>query len=277
MSETYTLTPYARKHRSAVQDLCFQHARVHIQIDWYALETWLDAPDVHAWLAWQGGTLAALLAVSAPQDGAVWLRLVALHDSLRAPEDVLPRLWAQVAPPRGAVLVMRDWLADYLPAMGFRYDEHIITLRRGGSVLPPLGVHTDVQLRPALGDDLDTLLALDHAAFAAPWRMPRAELRDALRAAASCTLALHDGTPIGYQLATQVRDAAHLARLAVLPGEQGHGIGAALLHHVLTHFARRSVYVVTVNTQQSNQHALRLYTRFGFQRTGHDVAVWQAR
>ena len=48
----------------------------------------------------------------------------------------------------------------------------------------------------------------------------------------------------------------------------------ALLIDLLRRFERRSVRAMTVNTQSSNLRSQRLYTGFGFERTGYDLPVW---
>ncbi|MBZ0277817.1 MAG: GNAT family N-acetyltransferase, partial [Anaerolineae bacterium] len=54
------------------------------------------------------------------------------------------------------------------------------------------------------------------------------------------------------------------------------GVGGALLGDVLQRFFRRNVFSMTVNTQASNEQSQRLYTRFGFSRTGFDLPYWEA-
>jgi ribosomal-protein-alanine N-acetyltransferase len=130
-------------------------------------------------------------------------------------------------------------------------------------------------LRDAVLEDVPALRALDHAAFTPPWQMHTDELRQAVRYAASVTLALQEERLVGYQISTRHHTSAHLARLAVAPAQQGQGIGAALLHDLLTRFGRRGVRTMTVNTQQHNVQSLRLYARYEFQRNGFDLPVWQ--
>ena len=47
-----------------------------------------------------------------------------------------------------------------------------------------------------------------------------------------------------------------------------------LLIDLLSRFERRGVLSMTVNTQASNTRSQRLYTGFGFERTGYDLPVW---
>ena len=77
-----------------------------------------------------------------------------------------------------------------------------------------------------------------------------------------------------YQISTQHRQGGHLARIAVLPSEQGRGLGEGLAREALHFFQARGVRLVTVNTQADNHRSLRLYRRLGFDLFGYDVPVW---
>ena len=133
-----------------------------------------------------------------------------------------------------------------------------------------------MQIRLTQPEDLPTLIAVDHAAFAPLWQMDKNEIRQAERISAACTVAEIGGKMVGYQLSTLYFDGAHLARLAVIPALQGRGIARALLADVLKRFERRGVRSMTVNTQASNVRSQRLYTGFGFERNGYDLPVWIA-
>ncbi len=65
-----------------------------------------------------------------------------------------------------------------------------------------------------------------------------------------------------------------MARLAVLPEEQGHGVGAALVADLILHMQEAGGSKVTVNTQADNAASLALYGRLGFRRTGERYPVY---
>jgi ribosomal protein S18 acetylase RimI-like enzyme len=115
---------------------------------------------------------------------------------------------------------------------------------------------------------------VDHAAFSPPWQLSLSDLRQAMRLAASCTVATLDERIVGYQLSTRHRESGHLARLAVEPNLQGGGVGGAMLNRLLMYFHERSVHIVTVNTQETNTRSQRLYNYYGFFRNGYDLPVW---
>lgn len=160
----------------------------------------------------------------------------------------------------------------HLSALGFTPYDEVVTLRRASMHLPSSEL-SPIHVRSVLTPDMSAILTLDQAAFIAPWHMSDADLRQAERLCASGSVALVDGKVVGFQFSTFYFDGAHLARLAVHPDYQGRGVGHALISDLILRMSRRSVYVITVNTQLTNTTSQRLYRRFCFERTGYDLPV----
>jgi ribosomal protein S18 acetylase RimI-like enzyme len=173
-----------------------------------------------------------------------------------------------------ALLMIRNWISSYVSPLGFHFVEEIITFRRPQLEISPDTPPAGLAIRLTQPEDLAAILDMDNRAFVPPWQMEREELRQAERISAACTVAELDGKLVGYQLSTLYFDGSHLARLAVVPEAQGIGVARTLLIDLLRRFARRGVYSMTVNTQSSNTRSQRLYTGFGFERTGYDLPVW---
>lgn len=274
-----TVTPYQRRYLRQVRELLFHSQSVHTHLDWHETDQWLDTQQVPMRLAWQNGRLTGLIAMSSPLNGTSWIRLAAVQDYVNQ-ATVLRALWDDLvvelraqAVHLVALLAVRDWITDYAAELGFHYVEDIITLARAGQQLPELRPH-HLTLRAAEPYDLETMARLDQAAFIPPWQLTLEELRQAYRISASCTVALHEGKLVGYQLSTLYFDGAHLARLAVLPYAQGKGIGGVLLGDALARFFRRGVLSMTLNTQASNLQSQHLYRRFGFRPNDYDLPYW---
>jgi ribosomal protein S18 acetylase RimI-like enzyme len=79
---------------------------------------------------------------------------------------------------------------------------------------------------------------------------------------------------VGYQLTTGHGPRAHLARLAVHPSLQGHGVGRALLSDLFAYLTQMGTIRLSVNTQSNNKASLRLYKSMGFTRTGEEYPVY---
>ncbi len=278
-----TVTPYQRRNRHAVRDLIFRSYRTHTHLDWHETDQWLEEGERYPMrLVWQNQRLQGVLATSEPLDGTCWVRIAALTDH-GDPQPTMRLLWSSLTADlraRGvrtvALLLIRNWLAAYMTALGFTFSEEIITFRRPPAMIPATVPPEDVRIRLTEPRDLPTLITVDHAAFAPLWQMENNEIRQAERISAACTVAEVGTEMVGYQLSTLYFDGAHLARLAVVPKLQGNGIARALLADVLQRFERRGVRAMTVNTQASNLRSQRLYTGFGFERNGYDLPVWIA-
>lgn len=276
---TLAITHLEPGYRQAVDDLIFRNFQVHTHLDWHEVDQWLESTQAPVRLAWQDRKLVGILAASPMLNRACWIRVAAVQDS--APTQIIMRaLWDSLYPAltqqgveRVSMLMTRDWVEQQVRALGFEYDEDIITLRRIGEALPT-SRFSGVTLRPAVPSDLDNITQIDNEAFRSPWQMTRDEIRQALRVAALSVVALRGDQVVGYQISTIYRDGAHLARLAVAPQMQGQGIGGAILADALRRFFRRGIYSMTVNTQMSNHRSQQLYRHFGFRRNGYDLGVW---
>lgn len=279
---TLTITDYERRHREAILNLLFYSRRTHTHLDWYKPALWLDVTGVQTRLAWLRGDLVGFMAVSESMSNTAWIRLLGVQNSLQS-APILAGLWQEIRAllvEQGVkcvyVLVVNRWLGQHLGEMDFTFVEDVVTLFRNTTQLPQLPPPT-LTVREAYLEDTNTLLAIDHAAFMPPWQMTLDELRQALRQAASSSIAFYEQQPVGYQISTRHHANAHLARLGVLPAFQGRGFGAMVLEDVLARFLRRGVRTMTVNTQHSNIHSQHLYERFDFRRNGFDLPVWAAQ
>jgi ribosomal-protein-alanine N-acetyltransferase len=277
-----SITHYQRRNRWAVRDLLSRNFYSHTHLDWQDTDQWLDYEAAPIRLAWQHNRLVGVLATSVPLNNTCWIRLAAVLDH----SDLIPTLktlWSDLRLELKALgvhtaawLMIRDWPEQCAGEMGFRFSEEIVTLRRANQTAPPDMPSDDIAIRSARIEDLPTMVQVDQAAFVPPWQMTLSDLRQAERVSANCTVALHQGKIVGYQLSTLYFDGAHLARLAVAPHMQGKGVGSVLLIEVLRYFARRGVFAMTVNTQSSNEASQRLYQRYGFRHNGYNLPVWLA-
>jgi GNAT superfamily N-acetyltransferase len=100
----------------------------------------------------------------------------------------------------------------------------------------------------------------------------RARLVPALRAhpTALVLLAFHDGRAVGIAVCFfgfstfQARPLLNVHDLAILPEWRGHGIGRALLAAVEERARARGCGKLTLEVQDENRRARRLYDAFGF-------------
>ena len=134
----------------------------------------------------------------------------------------------------------------------------------------PPGLTALTTLRPFEPDDLDAVIAVDHAAFPWIWWNSYSEMRWYARMPDVEIWVLADaaGTIIGYSGSTGYGDKGHLDRLAIHPDVQGRGYGGILLGNALKRLVAQGALEVSLSTQQDNRRSQRLYSRYGFRHTG---------
>ncbi len=279
-------TPLVESDYEYVSNLLRQSQRCHIHLDWRDIEQWFGTPELVCRVARQNGLVESFLGATIhtpaanPSERVAWLRFI-LPSSIVGRAAQIDRLWEAIrADLRAgqvrqiAALSFEPWTTTLLEKWGFAETNAIITLRRKGGPLPP-PVSPPLTIREATStEDLDQVARIDEAAFIPLWQYSRATLGVAWRYATTCTLLERDGQPIGYQLSTMYQSDGHLARLAVLPAEQGQGFGAILVGAMLRIFKARGIDIITVNTQRDNTASRRVYEKLGFESWGSDVPVW---
>lgn len=77
-------------------------------------------------------------------------------------------------------------------------------------------------------------------------------------------------------LCSRVRnDVGHITQICVLPEHRSHGIGEALLGTTVNNLRQRNFQLLSLTVTQDNEHAVKLYRRFGFDTTRiFDAFVW---
>ena len=282
LSTRLHVSPYERRHRRALLDLTWTSLWIHKHLDWYKTRDWIDREDARIALAWQGDQLVGFLGLSPPQAGYSWIRLLGIRNG-EMPGAIITELWrhAEVLCRQRSItsvvmLMSNNWCGNYLAPLGFAYYDDLITYSYinslGAHIVPPLA-----RVYPAEREHLADIARIDRQAFQPPWRMSNRDLLQALRIADRPMVAEYAGAIVGYEISTRNQDVAHLARLAVAPAHQNRRIGSALLSHLIANLGRRGVQTLSVNTQLGNLPSQRLYTRFGFIRTGFDIEVWHKR
>jgi ribosomal-protein-alanine N-acetyltransferase len=78
---------------------------------------------------------------------------------------------------------------------------------------------------------------------------------------------------VGYACASLEGRYGHLTRVAVYPDYRGAGVGVRLLAETMSFFRTQRVFGITLNTQQDNRRARRLYEWFGFSPLGREAYV----
>ena len=160
-------------------------------------------------------------------------------------------------------------------ASGFAERERLVVLSRP--------IHRDepsptIAVRRCRPTEMDQVVRVDHAAFAPPWQLDVAGIRDAMAATPRSRLRLVTspalgGAVAGYAVCGRAGRTGYLQRLAVDPTVHGHGLGRALLADALGWLARWRATEVLVNTQETNRRAIDVYLSAGFRADRSELIV----
>ncbi len=124
-----------------------------------------------------------------------------------------------------------------------------------------------LQYRSMCLDDLDAVLRLEQSCYAHPWT--RGNFVDSLAAGYESELALDPVAGlVAYRVAMVGVDEMHLLNLTVHPDRQGRGQGRRMLQRLVDDCARLALATLWLEVRPSNQRALLLYARWGFQEVG---------
>lgn len=120
----------------------------------------------------------------------------------------------------------------------------------------------------AITDDIAACLALRRAVFIEEQGIAEADEIDDLDGQAVHLLARQDGQPVGTARLLSKGATGKIGRVCVLPQARGTGLGAALIHAGIAHFAADPAYDTAYLSAQVP--ALGFYEKLGF--TAHGPA-----
>ena len=124
----------------------------------------------------------------------------------------------------------------------------------------------DRQLRRIAVGDLDALMAIETAAYAFPWS--RGNFFDSIAAGYWLQALRRTDEWLGYFVAMAAADELHLLNLTIAPAHQGRGHGRFLLDALCAQGRSLGSTQLWLEVRQSNERALALYLRYGFQAIG---------
>ncbi|WZH37438.1 MAG: ribosomal protein S18-alanine N-acetyltransferase [Microbacterium enclense] len=134
-----------------------------------------------------------------------------------------------------------------------------------------------MEIRPATLDDLDAIMALEHASFPTDAWSPAMMREELLSPHGWYVVAEEAGRPIGYAGLRAVRGArdADVQTITITETARGRGRGRALLAALLDEAARREVHDVFLDVRADNPVAQALYASEGFVEVGRRARYYQ--
>ena len=117
------------------------------------------------------------------------------------------------------------------------------------------------------GSDLDRVMELERKAFSCPWT--RGMYERELEKEESCYLTIMvDGTIIAYGGVLLLLEEAHVMTMAVMQRYRRQGVATRLLLEMIRNAEAMGARFVTLEVRVSNDPAIELYKKFGFQVMG---------
>ena len=126
-----------------------------------------------------------------------------------------------------------------------------------------------IELRRLEMRDLDRIEEIERESYPTPWS--RSMFAGELAKPSSVCLGAFDterGVLVGYLIISRYVDAWHVMNVAVEPSERRNGIAQKLLERLFELTANDSRRGYTLEVRVSNENAIRLYERLGFEARG---------
>ena len=121
--------------------------------------------------------------------------------------------------------------------------------------------------------DLPSVISIERRSFPTPWSLAMFVLE--LSKPSSICLAAHDpnGEIHGYLICARYDKVWHLMNVAVAPEMRRRGVAAALIREMFERSGSGARF--TLEVRESNQPAIAMYERLGFQRAGRRQRYYQ--
>jgi ribosomal protein S18 acetylase RimI-like enzyme len=262
---------------SELVDFLREDIRIHRHLDWRPPVEWLGE---HPFLAAErNGKIQAVLALPDDPPGIFWLRLFALRNNLEIRtvwEFILAEGLREIQDKKIqplAALAYADWFQKLLSSSHWIERQRVVLLKYNGSNVELPSLSNDYLLRPMVTSDIEKVTEIDRACFEPLWQQSEDAIRRAYPQTSYASVIEKDNEIIGFQMTTTSAFNAHLARLAVMPNWQDHGVGTALVVDMLQRLKQPFLHEITVNTQQDNPNSIKLYQKLGFALTGDSFPI----
>jgi len=130
-------------------------------------------------------------------------------------------------------------------------------------------------LRRMSRDDLDDVMEIETHIYDFPWT--RQIFADCLRVGYMCYVSEVEGDVAGYCIMSTGASEAHVLNLCIAQRFQRLGLGEQLLSCLLQQAQRRQVGTVFLEVRPSNNAALSLYDKMGFNQIGTRTDYYPAK
>ncbi|MEO8509485.1 MAG: ribosomal protein S18-alanine N-acetyltransferase [Betaproteobacteria bacterium] len=138
--------------------------------------------------------------------------------------------------------------------------------------LPKSAPHATVTWRPLRDRDVEYVALLEAQIHAAPWTARN--FHDALTAGYGAQVAEREGRIVAFGVLMLGPGEAQLLNLSVVPDARREGLGGELLRRFLADAVRLGAELVFLEVRVSNDAAIALYEREGFERIARRIGYY---
>ncbi len=126
----------------------------------------------------------------------------------------------------------------------------------------------DVIIRQATADDVEDIYTIEKLCFPDPWSRDAVTYELTENPRAFYVVAEHSGEVVGYAGLWWIVDEGHITNVAVKPGFRHRHIGDGIIKVLLEHTVAEGIKHHTLEVKNSNEAAIRLYKKHGFEVEG---------
>lgn len=114
-------------------------------------------------------------------------------------------------------------------------------------------------------DDVQRVHEIEKASFTTPWSKQSIIKEITENKLSRYKILTVDDNIIGYYGLWIVHDEAHVMNIAIDPDYRSQGYGTMLFENLIETAIKEGVKRVTLEVRRSNEHAINLYEKFGFE------------
>lgn len=129
-------------------------------------------------------------------------------------------------------------------------------------------MNKDISFSPITKEAASELAQLDKECFSLPWSQKQF-YEDAQNPLAYYALARIDGELAGYCGIYSVADEGQITNIAVAKKFRRMGVAKAILDKITEYAVLNGLSVITLEVRESNEAAINLYLKKGFERVGY--------
>lgn len=115
--------------------------------------------------------------------------------------------------------------------------------------------------------DIEQIHDIECACFSTPWSI-NTLMEDLSNSAAKYIVLKDDDEVLGYLGVRMVLDELHIMNVAVKPDKRGKGYSNIIMDELMTFAVQGDYKIITLEVRESNEVAMNLYLKFGFERCG---------